>query len=396
MKLELNVSYPDNGKYVTKLTRINLDKEMQSDMTKGKGFFIKEPPKLNKAVSRSDSIYSEKFMKTLQDPDAFADRYSCECKKVQGRDHKDMICPYCGTKVKYVGDDLEMFGWLNIKEPYCCIHPNLYNTIASYIGIATLENILMPDVDLDENGNPIDKRILPSSRTKKGKRKRVKIDETYTGIGMMGFKEKFDEIIEYFHKKNKLKKIEYYNDIIKYRDMIFIHNIPVYSTALRPWKIEGKRMTFEKTNAIYMMLSKTVAKVNDDTLSIHRNAKYRNKLLWDVQERYMTLCKEIVEICKDKKGVIRSLIGGRCGFTSRSVIIPDVTLQVDEVKLSYFSLLELLQQTIINILVKTYNIGYADAYMRFFKARLTPDKQIKNIIQNMIDTVGIPVLVNRN
>jgi hypothetical protein len=58
---------------------------------------------------------------------------------------------------------------------------------------------------------------------------------------------------------------------------------------------------------------------------------------------------------------------------------------------------ELLQQTIINILARTYNISYADAYMRLFKAQLEPDIRIKEIIQNLINiNNGINVLVNRN
>lgn len=397
MKLNLRVTYPDDAEYETKLVRINLDKEKEEDFKKGKGFDIKEPPPLNKALKRTDSIYSEKFMKTLQDPDAYSDRYSCKCGKRQGRDWKDMICPYCRTKVEYVGDDFEMFGWINIKEPYCIIHPNLYKSIGQYIGMSTLEAILMPDVDLDENGNPIG-RIDATLAKKKAKRRysKAKIDETYAGLGMMGFHDKFNEIMEYFHQKNKQKKIDYYNDIMNNKDMIFIHNIPVYSTALRPYKVEGKRFTFEGTNAIFTMLSKGAAKVNDDSLTLYRIPKYRNSALWDLQERYNNLYDEVEKICANKKGVIRSLVGGRCSFTSRSVIVPDPTLQVDQVRLSYFSLLELLQQTIINILVKTYNIGEAEAAMRFSRARITPDPRIKEIIQNLIDTKGINVLVNRN
>ena len=105
---------------------------------------------------------------------------------------------------------------------------------------------------------------------------------------------------------------------------------------------------------------------------------------------------EVINICKDKNGVIKRLIGGRCGFTSRSVIVPDPKLRVDQVTLSYFSLLELLQQTVINILVRTYNISYNTAYMRYKQGLLKEDKRIRDIIQNIIDTSGINVLINRN
>ena len=60
---------------------------------------------------------------------------------------------------------------------------------------------------------------------------------------------------------------------------------------------------------------------------------------------------------------VRGLIGGRFNFTARSVIAPDHTLQLDEVKLSYQCLVGLLQQRIINILHKAYNMSYNEAYI---------------------------------
>ena len=402
MELKLNVQYPknENFDFRTRIVRLNLDEEMEKDIASNKGFFIKEPPPINKALKRSDSIYSEKFMKTVLDPDAFSDRYSCKCGAKQGRDNRNLTCPYCGTIVKFVGDDFEIFGWINIKEPYSIIHPNLYKTISSYIGAATFENIIEPEIELDENGMPVgvyDKRLNKKKNKRKYTKKPQKIDETYAGIGMMEFKERFDEIIAYFKDKNKNKKIDYYNDIIDNRDIIFMHNIPVYSTGLRLFKTEGKRFTFEGTNAIFNIMAKLAAKINDDELQMYRNKKYRNALLWDVQERYNKLYVEIENILAKKKGSIRMLVGGRCAFTSRLVIVPDPKLRVDEVTMSYYSLVELLQQTIINILARTYNMSYADAYMMWFKSQLVPNERVKQIIQNIIDVEGgINVLVNRN
>ena len=104
---------------------------------------------------------------------------------------------------------------------------------------------------------------------------------------------------------------------------------------------------------------------------------------------------------KRKKGNIRSLFGGRYNFTSRNVITADPSLRIDEVKLPYSALLELLQPNIINILTKTYNISYTDAYKRWYAANLKKDKGIINIIRSIIHNStdnhrGLPVLINRN
>ena len=98
-----------------------------------------------------------------------------------------------------------------------------------------------------------------------------------------------------------------------------------------------------------------------------------------------------------KKGNIRLLIGGRCSFTNRSIIVPDLSLRIDEIKLSYHALVELLQQTIVNILKHTYNCTYSKAYSIWYKAQLFPNPVVRQIIQNLIDyTGGIKMLVNRN
>ena len=399
MELELNIVYPEGEEFETKLETINLDQEKEIDMARGKGFLIKEPPVIQKALKRTDSIYSELFTKTLQDPDSYTDRYSCECKFLQGKDYDRMICPKCRTKVQFVGEDFEMTGWITIKEEYAVIHPNLYRSLSKYIGPSTLETILEPEIDLDENGNPVTKfsTKLAKKQVKRKYTKKKSSDETYKGIGLIEFRAKFEEIMEYFRVKNKGKNENYYTYLMANKDKIFTHSIPVYTTALRPFKVEnGSRFTFEGTNAIYNIMAKLAASINDDCISLYKMPKYRNILLWRLQDKLNELYNEIVAICEGKKGVIRNLIGGRCGFTSRSVIVPDPRLRIDEVTLSYHSLLELLQQTIINIMVRTYNISYNDAYMRFQQAQVVPDVRIREIIENIINTSGVNILINRN
>jgi len=402
MKIDVKTQYPysDDYDFKTKLVRLNLDDEMKVDIDSGKGFYIKEHQQnLKKSLKSADSIYSEKFMKTLQDPDAFADRYSCERGCTTGMDHAGMFCKYCHTEVKYIGDDFSIFGWIKLKEPYKIIHPNLYKSLEFYIGEANLQTIIEPDVDLNENGVPMtayDKKVY-ASKIKRKYRRHAKADTTYAGIGMIKFIDQFDEILAYFRSKNKLKKIEYYDDIMANKDKMFTSSIPVFSTGMRPFKVEGGRFTFEGTNAIFNIMAKLAEKINEDECSFQRIEKYRTSLLWDMQERYNALYTEIIKILQGKKGNIRLLVGGRCNFTSRIIITPDPKLRMDEVHLPYFTLVELLQQTIVNILAKSYNIPYSHAYSIWYKAQITMNKRVYEIIENIIKSKGgIPVLINRN
>lgn len=398
-----NNTFPNSTKYTfkTRLVRLNLDKERGDDVSSGKGFVIDEPEDDKKAIdiglTSDTSIFSPLFTKTVQDPDAFADRYSCKCKNLQGKNYEGMTCNKCHSKVEFVGEDFEITGWIVLKDKYPIIHPNLFYTLESYFGRDQFASIIEPVIDLDENGNPVQKYSSGIIKAA-GKRavKKSKLDETFKGIGLIEFYNRFDEILEYFHSKRKLKKLEFYQDIIDNRDKIFIHSIPVYSTALRPFDKREGRFTYEKTNGIYNIMAKLAAKINDDGLMIYKIPKHRNILMWNLQQRYLELYNEVINICKDKNGIIKRLIGGRCGFTSRSIIVPDPKLRIDQVTLSYFTLLELLQQTVVNILVRTYNITYNMAYMRYKQGLLKEDPRIRDIIQNIIDTSGVNVLINRN
>ena len=98
-----------------------------------------------------------------------------------------------------------------------------------------------------------------------------------------------------------------------------------------------------------------------------------------------------------KKGEIRQNFGGRFNFSSRCVIAQEPSLEIDCIKLPYEGLVELMKPTIINILKKSFNMSYAEAYKVWYKAQINKDMRVWNIIQQFINEKGhIPVLINRN
>lgn len=80
------------------------------------------------------------------------------------------------------------------------------------------------------------------------------------------------------------------------------------------------------------------------------------------------------------------------------MIRQDATLRCDQVKLPYVELVKCLQQQIINILVKTYNISPNDAYSIWYSALAHRDARVAEIIDSIIHSnpEGLPVLINRN
>lgn len=399
-ELNLNVrySYPNSKdyRYEASLPRINMDKEAQEDIKRGKGFVISSPKAtIKKDIKNPDGIFSDRYGQRLGDMNPYMDRYSCKCGKLKQSINHGLLCEHCHTICKHVGDDFSMFGWIILKPEFCIINPDMYKNIDSLFGLSKynksnkkkrgskLKNIIDYDEQLDIDGHVIGNEEKP--------------DEPFYGIGMMEFMRRFDEIVEYYYKKNPKKK-DLYDDIMTDRDKVFIHSIPVYTIHLRPVDINDNSMYFEKTTGIYNMMVRLAAQINKNKTKTDNTPKLKNLLLFNLQMKYLELYNEIIAIMSGKKGNLRMLVGGRFNFSSREVIKQDPSLRIDQVKLPYVELCITEEQRIINILHRTYNISFQDAYDKWYKALSKVDPTIVEIIETLIKSSGegIPVIINRN
>lgn len=384
--VDMKFSYPRNPNYDYSVTleRINLDEEREDDILSGNGFIISEPQNIKKDLKSPDSIFSDRFGQTLADVNPFADRYRCSCGYLTSRIYDKVKCPACGTEVKYVDDDFNLFGWMVLKKHYI-IHPNLFNSLAYFIGSDRLDRMISKSESVDEDGHIIETEIDMAK------------EEPFAEIGMIGFKEHIQEILDFYLTKFPNKK-DYYDDIMENKDKLFVQSIPVYTTHLRPFKTEGDNFSFEGTNSIYNMMARLVWTINKDDLRMQNKKKPKNDLLYGLQMKYNELYDEIKNIISGKKGTLRSCLTGRYNMSARSVIIPNPDMKIDQVTLSYHCLVELLQQSIINILKKSYNMTYADAYQYWYQAVTEENERVKSIIMSIIKSYkyGIPIIINRN
>ena len=387
-QINVNLHYPasDLYTYMTRLERLNLDEERLRDIANNNGFIISSPGTIKEDIKDPDGIFSTRYGRTLSDMHPYSDRYKCRCGHLRFAFNNEQICPICHTPVKFVDDNFSYFGWITFKDPYYIIHPALFMSLASFIGMDEFLNIIKIQTKKNEDG--MDTEI---KRPKK---------EPFFGIGMMEFHDRFDEIMEYYKatKGRSPSKMERYEDIMKDREKVFSQSFPVFTTLLRPYKVEAGELHYEGTNAIFKILTSLAAKINNDRLTINRNKKTKNELLYDFQMKVKELFDEINKILSGKKGSCRALFGGRFNFTARSVIAPDHSLHIDEVKLSYQCLVGLLQQRIINILHKAYNMQYNEAYVFLDSNRRNENPIIREIIMSIIKSSprGLPVLINRN
>jgi len=390
--IKINVTYPMSEEfyYETYLERSQMDEKRIQRIKEGKGFVLPKPQGIKKDIKNGGSIFSTMFgSNNITDVDSFNGRYRCKCGRVRGSLYHGEWCDKCNTRVKFVGDDVTLRGYAVLKDAYWIIHPNIYKSIEYLIGAQRLDHILNPEVNIDKNGNEV-----PITKA-------MKANEPFRGIGIMEFKNRFLEIIEFYKNKYPQKQI-YYDDILEQyeKGVVFTHTVSVFSSLLRPSKLDNGSLRYEDCNDQLYMLNKLVYAINNDRISINRKKKEKLMLLYNVQENYQVIYNKLKDILAKKKGDVRSAIGGRYDFTERSVIKQDVWLKCDEVKLPFHGLCELLQQVIINILQKSLSISYDSAYKRWYRAQITgKDKIVWGIIEGLIKDSpygGLPVLINRN
>lgn len=377
-------SYPRSSKfnYTTKLETINIDKRREKDLLRNKTFIVGPTEKIEKDIKSDTSIFSSKFGSTLKDLTPYIDRYKCECGYTRSSVNNGVICQVCRKPVKEVGDDFEYGAYIVLKN-YYVIHPNIFRKLQLFIGPTVLDDIIKTATI-----NDIDGHEMPESIGTK--------DNPFAHIGMIDLVDRYDEVLEFFHKKKKVKE-EQYQDLLKNRANTFTHSVFVYTALLRPVDPDATSLPYESTNDYYYMMSSLATRINDDSIGIKRNKKTKNDYLYDFQNKLMELYTAIIKIVSTKKGNFRTVFGGRCNFSGRNVIRQKVSLDIDQLTLSYYSLVELLQQRIINVLRKMYNISFSQAYDIWWESSLQPKQEVVNIINSMLNRGrGIPVLLNRN
>lgn len=392
--LEVKLKYPYSDKFIyeTRLERINLDKERENDLLNNKGFIVSVPHNIKKDIKDPNSIFSTRFGQTVKDIEPFADRYKCKCGKTKHVLKNGTKCPYCGELVQFVDDDYSYFGWIKLI-PHPIIHPNLYKSISAFLGNekakrgespkSRLENILKVEDKKDRDGFSQKQDDPPK-------------DQPFFGKGMTYFKEHFDEIMLFYKDFAGGKKDDAYVDIMLQKQNVFTYSIPVYTTHLRPFDLDGSSFFHEKTNELYNMMAKLGYYINNNDLSMNKKKKPKNMLLYDIQMKYMKLYDEVLKILSGKKGQFRALANGRYTFTARDVIVSDMSLRIDQIKLPYAALIVLLEQQIINILSTIYSINLTEARSIWEDAVLEENEVVRNIIESLLKNGNINVIINRN
>lgn len=215
--------------------RMNFEEECFYDIIHDRGFLINDKPysDVDKKIRPAGGPRSPRYGTTYGDENEFLDRYRCQCGKLIGAIFEGEICPECGTEVKFTEMDIKYTGWLNFF-PYHIISPIYFQKLQSALSKKVLEGIIS-----NENIITSDGRIRKHNSEVQVKKK----IEIYYNIGLKAFYDHYEEIMNYYKEKRKMKA-DLIDQLIEEKDRVWTSKLPIYSTALRPQSVTVESFYF--------------------------------------------------------------------------------------------------------------------------------------------------------
>ena len=342
-----------------RIEKLNLDLECYMDLLEGRGIRLQSVESFDKKNEKvEDGLQSEFFGSDFGDDNAFAERYSCKCKKYIGKMYEGMYCEKCGTYVEYNDADLSKTGWI-IIDHFSVVSPIYAAKLEDALGTSDGEKVFNKIIEVDypdEDAPPMTEKDL--NELKK---------HPYMHKGMTWLKNNLFEVLEYYRirKPSKAKLFKELEDDI---DNIWTSSIPVYTAILRTELpgVKGNKVFKMRINTIYqsiIRISNYINRFGEVEDMTPDNLITVDFQLAAIQKELDDLFNETYKELTSKKGIIVSkVLGGRMNFSARNIIVPSSgILRANEVELGYVTFMELYRYEIINFYSKIQDCTIAEA-----------------------------------
>lgn len=373
------------SKSVVDVLRRNWDCDCLYDLLHGRGFMINEPSEFQldkKTVKSVHGSRSPLYGTDFSDEQACIERHRCECGAFKGLQFKGEICPICKTEITDKDVDIGYTGWLSLGNNYI-VAPYYYQCIGGLIGNKVLQEIVMVRRQVDRDGHISKPDPFALDKAPKS---------PFSGIGVVEFRERFEEIMEYFAaKKHKQEsKVKSIRHIIDEKANVFVSKIPIYSTFLRPQSQTSDSFYFNSIDKeIEPLYALTEKLKNSEEIDEYYT-------LTRIQQRVNNLWKKNLELIIGKNGFIRDqILGGGLNYTARNVIVPNPNLQINEIKMSYHAFRILFKDKILNYIMKVYGVPLSVAFQKWNEGRVF-NQQLYEVMNTIISRETMKVLINRN
>ena len=176
------------------------------------------------------------------------------------------------------------------------IQPIYFNKLASIIGNKTFNEIIKYDKFIDRDGHVQEKTTDANP---------------FRGIGLIEFRERFQEILDYYKNKKK-NKWEEIKEIEEDKDKVFTSCIPVFSSVLRPVSFRNDSFFYSTIDKKYNSIFSSARLLNDTDLYEKRRKKWTKEkrermdiatILSTIQEKLMQLWELVFDLINQKDGL---------------------------------------------------------------------------------------------
>lgn len=344
---------------------------------------------------------SEHLFSTANDVDFIA---RCRCDYFVGNRFLDRECPICHTRatldMEAMDGKLEYKTWLSCPAeiPNGWLHPVVYNVLNNWLRAGGkkprryLEEILDPRTPLSPE-----------------------LVDIVDGKGFDYFYKNFDRLIDWFSfhykptaSKPNVPNIRYF--LMKYRNILFCHYLPVLSSSLHPI-VMGDGFGSRRRRFVDQSSQFVLAAASALSYLAFSNKRYRRDdevdvATWEAYKNHMSYltdkdCGVATRQLSKKKSLPRQhIFGSRLHLTVRGVIVPlSGAHECDEIHLPWSSAVNLLRPHIRGRLMRKYGMSLGQAATRHRRALSCHDKLIETIMNDLIAECpykGLPCLFNRN
>ena len=275
--------------------------------------------------------------------------YRCACGALQGILYSGMTCEKCGVKVQSSDARRNTFGKIDLGKDVYLVNP---------VAFKLLINDCLNDKSLKNHAYSILVGREWISRTT-GEISKTYIKDCYTGPH--AFREKiYPLILESIKSNHNENDYLITHTLPKIDECLFTHIIPIIPPDLRPI-ISGAGNTnfIDEINKPYMIMRNYVTYINDSPLLPYDKIAI-------LQHQYFKVSELLLKKLSSKTGIMRKyLLAKRVDYSARSVIVPDWTLNIDQIDVSYHIIKEVFKPTLLPKLAKILNISELEAFNKY-------------------------------
>ena len=286
-------------------------------------------------------LFSQQIFGTTKD-------YSCACGKYRGVMSQGIVCENCNVMVQSSEARRNTFGKIDLGPDIYLANPRAFRLLVDNCAV---------DKSLKTHAyNVLIGKEWVSRKT--GEISKNYIEDCYTGPH--AFREKIYPEILVDIKNNNSNEYIVETILPKIDECLFTHLIPIIPPDLRPI-ISGAGSTnfIDEINKYYMIMRNYVTFIQDSPILPYDKVAI-------LQYQYFQVSELLLKKLSSKTGIMRKyLLAKRVDYSARAVIVPDYTLNIDEIDVSFYIIKEVFKPALLPKLAEFLNISELEALNKY-------------------------------